>query len=96
MPRVTVETVDHVARLARLSLTVEERETFARQLEAILAYAESIQALDTSGVEPMSHVADAERFRLDLPHRSLPREAALQSAPDADAFLFRVPRVLGG
>ena len=47
MARVTVETVDHVAQLAHLSLTPEERETFARQLDEILAYAESIQALET-------------------------------------------------
>jgi aspartyl-tRNA(Asn)/glutamyl-tRNA(Gln) amidotransferase subunit C len=96
MPRVTVETVDHVARLAHLSLTAEERETFARQLEEVLAYAESIQALDIAGVEPMSHVSGAARFREDTPHESLPREEALAAAPDADAALFRVPRVLGG
>ena len=96
MPRVTVETVDHVARLAHLSLTAEERETFARQLDQVLAYAESIQALDTEGVEPMSHAARTETFRPDVPHESLPRDAALEAAPDAEAGLFRVPRVLGG
>ena len=48
MPRVTPATVEHVARLAQLSLTAEERETFARQLDQVLAYAESIQALDTT------------------------------------------------
>jgi len=96
MPRVTVETVDHVARLARLSLTPEERETFARQLEAVLTYAEKVQGLDVAGVEPMSHAAGAERFREDRPRPSLSREDALAAAPDADAFLFRVPRVIGG
>jgi aspartyl-tRNA(Asn)/glutamyl-tRNA(Gln) amidotransferase subunit C len=96
MPRVTVETVDHVARLAHLSLTAEEREVFARQLDQVLAYAESIQALDTDGVEPMSHAASTETFREDVPHDGLPREAALGSAPDPGDGLFRVPRVLGG
>jgi len=96
MPRVTVETVDHVARLAHLSLTPEEREAFARQLDQVLAYAESIQALDTTGVEPMSHAAARETFREDVPHECLPREAALAAAPDAEDGLFRVPRVLGG
>jgi aspartyl-tRNA(Asn)/glutamyl-tRNA(Gln) amidotransferase subunit C len=98
MPRVTVETVDHVARLAHLSLTAAERETFAKQLEEVLVYAESIQALDTDGVEPMSHAAGTETFREDVPRPSLPREAALEAAPDADADtgLFRVPRVLAG
>jgi aspartyl-tRNA(Asn)/glutamyl-tRNA(Gln) amidotransferase subunit C len=60
VPRVTVATVEHVARLARLSLTDDEKETFARQLDEILSYAESIQALDTGGVPPMSHAGSGE------------------------------------
>jgi aspartyl-tRNA(Asn)/glutamyl-tRNA(Gln) amidotransferase subunit C len=96
MARVTVETVDHVARLAHLSLTTEERETFARQLDEILAYAESIQALDTRDVEPMSHALTSEVLRDDAPAPELPREQALAAAPDADRGLFRVPKVIGG
>ncbi len=96
MARVTVETVDHVAQLAHLSLTPEERETFARQLDEILAYAESIQALDTSDVEPMSHAVTSEVRRDDVPAPELPREQALAAAPDADRGLFRVPKVIGG
>lgn len=96
MARVTVETVDHVARLAHLSLTAEERETFARQLDEILAYAESIQALDTRDVEPMSHALTSEVLRDDAPASELPREQALAAAPDAEDGLFRVPKVIGG
>jgi len=96
MARVTVETVDHVARLAHLSLTPEERETFARQLDEVLAYAESIQALDTRDVEPMSHAVTSEVLRDDAPAHELPRERALAAAPDAADGLFRVPRVIGG
>jgi aspartyl-tRNA(Asn)/glutamyl-tRNA(Gln) amidotransferase subunit C len=94
MPRVTVETVEHVARLARLSLTPAERETFARQLDQVLAYAESIQSLDTSGVEPMSHAVAAGVFRDDVPRDARLRDEALAAAPDAADGLFRVPRVL--
>ena len=96
MARVTVETVEHVARLARLSLTDEERQTFAKQLDEILAYAESIQTLDTSSVEPMSHALSSEMVREDVPAPSLDREGVLAAAPDAADNLFRVPRVLGG
>jgi aspartyl-tRNA(Asn)/glutamyl-tRNA(Gln) amidotransferase subunit C len=96
MPRVTPETVEHVARLAQLSLTAEERTMFARQLDDVLAYAESIQALDTSAVEPMSHVSGASALRADEPAPSLDRERVLSQAPDAESGLFRVPRVLGG
>jgi aspartyl-tRNA(Asn)/glutamyl-tRNA(Gln) amidotransferase subunit C len=96
MPRATVETVDHVAKLARLSLSDEERHTFARQLDEILAYAEAIQSLDTEGVEPMSHAAASESFRDDTRRAGLPREVAVLSAPDGADGLFRVPRILAG
>ena len=96
MTKVTPDTVEHVARLAQLSLTPEERETFARQLDDILAYAESIQSLDTDGVPPMSHVSGAAGLRDDAPLPSLDRETVMAEAPDGAAGLFRVPRVLGG
>jgi aspartyl-tRNA(Asn)/glutamyl-tRNA(Gln) amidotransferase subunit C len=95
MARVTVETVEHVAKLARLSLTDEEKETFARQLDHILTHAESIQTLDTSGVEPMSHAGTAAVLREDEPAPSLPQGLAVEPAPDAADGLFRVPRVIG-
>ena len=95
MARVTVETVDHVATLAHLSLTEEERSAFARQLDQVLAYAESIQALDTAGVPPMSHASVSEIFRADDAREGLPRERVLEAAPDPKDGLFRVPRVIG-
>jgi aspartyl-tRNA(Asn)/glutamyl-tRNA(Gln) amidotransferase subunit C len=96
MARVTVSTVDHVARLAHLSLTDDERQTFARQIDEILAYAESIQALDTAAVPPMSHALTSEVFREDAPAPGLDRQTVLAAAPDPAEGLFRVPRVLGG
>jgi aspartyl-tRNA(Asn)/glutamyl-tRNA(Gln) amidotransferase subunit C len=93
---VGVETVDQVAALARLSLTPEERDTFARQLQQILSYAESIQALDTKDVPPMSHPHAAGSLRGDEASACLSRDEALESAPDGAEGLFRVPRVLGG
>ena len=96
MAKVSVDTVDHLARLARLSLSNEERTLFARQLEEILAYAESIQALDTTDVVPMSHARTVATLREDEPVAGLDRKVALGSAPDAAEGLFRVPRVLGG
>ncbi|HVQ29445.1 MAG TPA: Asp-tRNA(Asn)/Glu-tRNA(Gln) amidotransferase subunit GatC [Vicinamibacteria bacterium] len=94
MPKATVETVDHVARLAHLSLRDEERQVFARQLDEILAFAESIQKLDTTLVPPMSHASAREAFREDAVLESLPRESVTTSAPDAQDGLFRVPRIL--
>ena len=96
MAQVTVETVDHVARLAHLSLTDEERQTFARQLDEILAYAESIQALDTAAVQPMSHALTCRQLPRGRVRDGLSRDVVLDAAPDAEDGLFRVPRVLGG
>jgi aspartyl-tRNA(Asn)/glutamyl-tRNA(Gln) amidotransferase subunit C len=96
MPRATVETVEHVARLARLSLTAEERSLFARQLDQVLEYAQSIQALDTAAVAPMSHALTVAGFREDVPREGVARERVLESAPDPQDGLFRVPRVIGG
>jgi aspartyl-tRNA(Asn)/glutamyl-tRNA(Gln) amidotransferase subunit C len=96
MASVTAETLEHVARLARVSLTDAERVLFARQLSEILAYAESIQSLEIRDVAPMSHAQLGAPLREDAPAGSLARESALASAPDAESGLFRVPRILGG
>jgi aspartyl-tRNA(Asn)/glutamyl-tRNA(Gln) amidotransferase subunit C len=94
MPRITEDTVDAVARLARLSLSAEERARFARELEAIVAWADSLQALDTSGVPPLPLDTGGDALRDDTPREGLAREQALDPAPDPAEGLFRVPRVL--
>jgi aspartyl-tRNA(Asn)/glutamyl-tRNA(Gln) amidotransferase subunit C len=96
MPRSILETVDHVARLAYLSLTDDERPVFAAQLEQILAYARTLETLDVSDVPPMSHAAAAATLRDDEPRPSLDRERVLEAAPDSALGLFRVPRIIGG
>jgi len=95
MPRIDEKTVDSVARLARLQLGSEERAPFARELESILAWAESLQAIDTTGVPPMAGAAAAE-LRDDAARDGLARDQALGQAPDAADGLFRVPRILPG
>ena len=93
MPRINEDTVAAVARLARLSLTPDERTRFARELEAIVAWADSLQSLDTAGVPALRHPAAGE-LRDDAPREGLPRERALEPAPDPADGLFRVPRIL--
>jgi aspartyl-tRNA(Asn)/glutamyl-tRNA(Gln) amidotransferase subunit C len=96
MPRVTIETVEHVARLARLSLTDDEKETFARQLDQVLDHAASIEALDLAEVEPLSHPGVSGTLREDGARDARIEREALAAAPDASDRLFRVPRVLPG
>ena len=90
--------VARIAELAHLELTDAEADAFTRQLSEILAYATQVQALDTSGVPPTSHVlADAMVDRDDVETPSLDRQTAVAAAPDGDepTGLFRVPRVIG-
>ena len=95
----TIADVERIAALSQLELTDEEKALFTRQLAEILAYAEQVQAIDTSGVPATAHVHAREGMeRADEPRDSLAVTDALANAPDAapDAGLFRVPRVIGG
>jgi aspartyl-tRNA(Asn)/glutamyl-tRNA(Gln) amidotransferase subunit C len=82
----------HVAKLARLKLSDEEVERMSGELSAILEHVDNINELDLEGVEPTTHVVPLENvLREDEPRPSLPRERALEQAPDADEAGFRVP-----
>jgi aspartyl-tRNA(Asn)/glutamyl-tRNA(Gln) amidotransferase subunit C len=86
------EQVLHVARLARLRLSDEEVARMQRELSTILDHIEKLNELDLEGVEPTSHVVELENvLREDVPRPSLPREKALEQAPDAAGGGFRVP-----
>ena len=87
-----------IAELSRLALSAEERARLGRELAAILTYVEQIATIETSGIEPTSHLQlDRPALRPDEPQPSLSRDAALRNAPDAirGAGLFRVPKVIG-
>ncbi len=91
----TREEVLHVAQLARLALEPAEVELFTRQLNDILAYVEKLQELDTTGVTPMAHVLPVfNAFREDAVKTGLPREEALDNAPEREEGNFVVPRII--
>lgn len=95
MSRISKEEVKHVADLARLTFTEEEVEKFTTQLDAIIGFAEQLNELDTTNVEPTSHVLDIKNvFREDVAIPGLPREEVLKNAPDHQDGLFRVPSIL--
>jgi aspartyl-tRNA(Asn)/glutamyl-tRNA(Gln) amidotransferase subunit C len=92
------EAVAKIAALAHLELDDEEIELFARQLGDILAYADQVQQIDTTGVPPTASVVT--RHAADRPDRVAPcldRDLALANAPESapDVGLFKVPRVIG-
>jgi aspartyl-tRNA(Asn)/glutamyl-tRNA(Gln) amidotransferase subunit C len=91
--------VERIAALAHLELTEDEKQLFTRQLAEILAYAEQVQQIETSGVPATAHVAVRHRAeRDDTLKPSLPVEDAIANAPEAarEPGLFKVPRVIGG
>ncbi len=88
-------TVDHVARLARLDLSDEERERMTTELGNILEHAAKIQALDLDEVEPTSHAIPIRNvMRPDEVAPSLTQDEALAGAPDVEGGRFKVPRIL--
>jgi aspartyl-tRNA(Asn)/glutamyl-tRNA(Gln) amidotransferase subunit C len=92
---ITKQEVEHVARLARLELSEQEKEKLTEQLSGILTYVEKLNELTTTGVEPTAHVLDISNvMRDDLPQESLSQEQALANAPDKAAGHFRVPLII--
>ncbi len=86
------EQVLHVAKLARLSFSDEEIDRLAPELSKIVEYVEQMDRLELEGVEPTSHVVELQNvLREDVPRPSLPKERALEQAPDAADGGFRVP-----
>jgi len=91
----TLEEVEHIASLARLRLTDEEKARYREQLSAILDYMVKLKALDTSTIEPTATVLPLRTvLRSDVSRPSLPPDQLLANAPAAEAEMFRVPPVL--
>ncbi len=87
--------VEHVASLARLGLSEEEKDLFAKQLSQILDYADTIKKLPTEGVAPTSHSIPMKNvFREDkaVPFKDV--ESIIKNAPSEEAHMFKVPRIL--
>lgn len=95
--KLSLAQVDHVAKLAQLALTDQEREIFRDQLSSILGHAERLQELDTDDIPPTATVLPLENvMRDDEIQPSLPLDEVLANAPAVEDNCFRVPLVLEG
>lgn len=91
----SIDEVNHIAELARLNLTEEEKARFREQLSAILEYAARLQALDTMGIPPTSSILPARSvLRADHSRPGLALETLLRNAPEVEEDQFRVPPIL--
>ena len=88
--------VEHIASLAKLSFSEEEKQKLTSELNEILAYMEQLNQVDTTNVEPLSQVIPMSNvFRQDELKPTLTREEALRNAPAKTERFFRVPKVIG-
>ena len=95
-PAISRDDVAKLAKLARLALTEEELDSFAGQLDAILAYVSKVQAVDVTDVAPTGNpLRDVNVTRADEVAPSLTQAEALSEAPAAVDGRFAVPQILG-
>jgi aspartyl-tRNA(Asn)/glutamyl-tRNA(Gln) amidotransferase subunit C len=93
--RVTIQDVEKIAGLAKLSVTEDEKIGFQKSLDEMLGYVDSLNTLNTDGVEPTYFVQHGtEGAREDRVTGSLAREDALKNAPDQTLGFFRVPKII--
>lgn len=86
--------VEHIAKLARLELTEEEKNRYGGQLSAILDHVAELQKLDTASIPPMTAVfAGDSHLRPDQPRPSLATDVLLKNAPAHEQDQFKIPPV---
>ncbi|HID82680.1 MAG TPA: Asp-tRNA(Asn)/Glu-tRNA(Gln) amidotransferase subunit GatC [Chromatiales bacterium] len=91
----TDEEVNKIANLARLKINPEQVPEYASNLSSILDLVEQMNAVDTTGIEPMAHPQDvAQRLRADVATEPDQRELFQAIAPATEAGLYLVPKVI--
>ena len=94
--KITDETIEYVGILAKLELTEEEREQAKKDMGRMLDYIDKLNELDTTGVEPMSHVFPVNNvFREDVASQKDGRWDTLANAPKSKDNSFKVPKTIG-
>ncbi len=90
------ETIEYVGILAQLDLSGEEKEKAKADMEKMLDYVDTLNELDTEGIEPMSHVLPVNNvFREDIPSDRNGQADTLANAPQAQDGCLKVPRTIG-
>lgn len=93
--KVTKETIGHIADLARLYVSEEEKEKLTLEMEKIISYVDKLNELDTAGVKPMEHVIPLRNvMREDEVKSSLDRDKLLKCAPSSENGCYKVPQVV--
>lgn len=95
--RITKKEIRHVAKLARLSITEEEATRYQKDLNSILNYVETLNEIDTTNIEPMSHVIEIKNvWRDDIPITKEDADKLLLNAPKREGRYYKVPKIIEG
>lgn len=90
----SLKEVEHIANLARLELTADEKNRYREQLSAILDHVDQLQKLDTSSIKPTASIFNTENpLRVDEASASLPAEVLLENAKQKERSQFKIPPV---
>lgn len=93
--QLTIQEVEHIAELAKLDLTDQEKEQYREQLSSILEYAAMLQNIDTEGIPPTASVLpERSVLREDIVQKPLSPETVLKNAPQQQDQQFKVPIVM--
>lgn len=93
--KITDETVNHIAHLARLEFEGDKKVAIKQDLENIISFMEVLQEVDTENVEPLIFMNDEiNKLREDIPQVTISQKDALKNAPKKDSDYFRIPKVL--
>lgn len=91
---ITIKDVEHVAKLARLELSEDEKELYTKQLGDVLKYVDQMNEVDTSNVKPMTQVVDfVNVMREDEVVCEITKAELMANAPDEEAGFFKVPKI---
>jgi aspartyl-tRNA(Asn)/glutamyl-tRNA(Gln) amidotransferase subunit C len=93
--KITDDIINHLAHLARLSFSDDEKENLKQDLEKMIGFVEKLKEMDTTGVEPLLHITNAENvLRNDEANQTITKEEALLNAPHTNGNFFIVPKVI--
>jgi aspartyl-tRNA(Asn)/glutamyl-tRNA(Gln) amidotransferase subunit C len=93
--KVTDEMIDHLAHLARLEFSGDEKTELKQDLEKMIGFVEKLKEVDTTGIEPLMHITDAVNIlRDDEVQKNITKEEVLLNAPKTDGNFFVVPKVI--
>ena len=93
--KITDEVINHLAHLARLQFSDEEKVELKQDLEKMIGFVEKLKEVNTAGVEPLMHITDAVNIlREDEAEKIITKQEALLNAPQTDGKFIMVPKVI--